>query len=90
MWNLNVSYQKCKRARKIIREELDGSYVDEFAKLQAYCNELRVTDPGTEAYVNLSRDELENDRKVFKRMYVCFNAAKVCFYEILLFMLICL
>ena len=34
-------------------------------------------DPGTDAWVQLSQEELAKKRRVFKRMYVCFNAAKV-------------
>ena len=35
-WNVRVSEQKCKRAKKMILEEIEGSYVDEFARLGAY------------------------------------------------------
>ena len=76
-WNVSVSLHKCKRAKKIIMGNLDGSYVDDFSKLEAYCNELRLSDPGTDAWVQLSQEELAKKRRVFKRMYVCFNAAKV-------------
>ena len=76
-WNVQVSKDKCKRAKRAILEEIEGSYIDEFAKLQAYCNEVRQSDPGTDAWVQLSREELNNGKRVFKRMYMCFNAAKV-------------
>ncbi|KAK4260790.1 hypothetical protein QN277_003861 [Acacia crassicarpa] len=72
-----VSVHKCKRAKKKIMEEMDGSYKDGFSKLEAYCNELKLSNPGSDVCVEVSEEALEQGRRVFKRLYLCFNAAKV-------------
>ncbi|XP_070054682.1 uncharacterized protein [Nicotiana tomentosiformis] len=41
IFELNVSHEKCKRAKRIILETLDGSFADEYNKLDAYAIELR-------------------------------------------------
>ncbi|KAH6767404.1 hypothetical protein C2S52_018387 [Perilla frutescens var. hirtella] len=50
---LFVTYQKCKRAKKKIVEELNGSYKKEFGYLEAYCAALRKSNPGTKAEIEL-------------------------------------
>ncbi|XP_028770058.1 uncharacterized protein LOC114727523 [Neltuma alba] len=58
-------------------DEMEGSYKDEFHNLEAYCNELRTSNPGSDISVEVSKEALENGRREFRRMYVCFNACKV-------------
>ena len=77
VWKVHVSIHKCKRAKRIITQELDGSYDDEYAKLDAFCEELRASNPGTDAWTELNQEELRKEKRVFKRMYLCFNASKV-------------
>ncbi|XP_028788217.1 uncharacterized protein LOC114744193 [Neltuma alba] len=74
---VHVSLHKCKRAKRRIVQHMDGSFVDEFSKLEAYCNELKVSNPGSDISVEISNEALEQGRRVFRRMYLCFNAAKV-------------
>ncbi|KAK4264572.1 hypothetical protein QN277_025731 [Acacia crassicarpa] len=73
---LHVSIHKCKRAKKMIMEEMEGSYVDEFNKLEAYLHELRTSNPGSDISVEISKEALESGRRVFSRMYLCLNASK--------------
>ncbi|KAK4264930.1 hypothetical protein QN277_026045 [Acacia crassicarpa] len=72
-----ASLHKCKRAKKMIMEAMEGSFMDEFSKIEAYCNELKLSNPGSDVHVEVSEEALEQGRRVFKRMYLCFNAAKV-------------
>ncbi|KAK4268090.1 hypothetical protein QN277_024794 [Acacia crassicarpa] len=51
--------------------------IDEYGKLEAYCNELKLSNPGSDASVELSGEALDQGRRVFRRMYICFNASKV-------------
>ena len=74
---LHVSKPKVKRARKIIRTAMEGSYWDDFSKLEAYCNALRVSNPGNDVSVEIRPDDELKERRVFRRMYVCFFPAKV-------------
>uniref|UniRef100_A0A3Q7ECQ1 PB1-like domain-containing protein n=1 Tax=Solanum lycopersicum TaxID=4081 RepID=A0A3Q7ECQ1_SOLLC len=48
-FNLNISYSKMKRVKRLVLEKLDGSYVDDFNKLEGYAQELRDSNPGTDA-----------------------------------------
>ncbi|XP_069151904.1 uncharacterized protein [Solanum lycopersicum] len=44
-FNLNVSYSKMKRVKRLVLEKLEGSYIDEFNKLEGYAQELRDNNP---------------------------------------------
>ncbi|KAH0759760.1 hypothetical protein KY290_023253 [Solanum tuberosum] len=39
-FRLNISYSKMKRVKRLVLEKLDGSYVDDFNKLEGYAQEL--------------------------------------------------
>ncbi|XP_019265386.1 PREDICTED: uncharacterized protein LOC109242946 [Nicotiana attenuata] len=78
-FELNVSHGKCKRAKRMVLESLDGSFSDEYNKLEAYANELRESNPGSDVVVTLSKSALEEGRRRFLRMYVCFHALKMGF-----------
>ena len=41
-FNLNVSYSKMKRVKRIVLEKLKGRYIEEFNKLEGYAQELRT------------------------------------------------
>ncbi|XP_075097998.1 uncharacterized protein LOC107771449 [Nicotiana tabacum] len=79
IFELNVSHGKCKRTKRIILETLDGSFTDEYNKLDAYTIELRESNPGSDVMINISNNALENGKRRFLRMYVCFKAMKMSF-----------
>ncbi|KAK4280393.1 hypothetical protein QN277_012022 [Acacia crassicarpa] len=58
-------------------EVMDGGFADEYTKLEAYCNELKVSNLRSDVSVELSGEALDQERRVFRRIYVCFNASKV-------------
>ncbi|XP_070045762.1 uncharacterized protein [Nicotiana tomentosiformis] len=62
-FNINVSESKCKRAKKMILEKLEGSFSDEYNKLVAYANELKLSNPGSDVIINLSKDALEEGKR---------------------------
>ena len=66
-----------KRAKRKIRHEMEGSFKDKFAKLEGYCEQLRRDDPGSDVILEVDDDGKKT--QVFRRLYVCFNAVKVCF-----------
>ncbi|KAF3678224.1 hypothetical protein FXO37_04494 [Capsicum annuum] len=76
MLKLNVSYSTMKRVKRLILEKLEGSYIDEFNKLEAYAQELRESNPATDVIINLSKEALNQGKRRFLRMYVCFQAWK--------------
>nr|XP_009594829.1 uncharacterized protein LOC104091250 [Nicotiana tomentosiformis] len=78
-FNINISHSKCKRAKRMILKSLDGSFVDEYNKLEAYVNELRISNPGSDVIINISKDALAEGNGRFSRMYICFHALKMGF-----------
>nr|XP_009758264.1 PREDICTED: uncharacterized protein LOC104210973 [Nicotiana sylvestris] len=81
VFNTNVSYGKCKRAKREILEKLEGSFIDGYNKLEAYANELRESNPGSDVIINLSKDALAPSVRRFLRMYICFHTLKMGFKE---------
>ncbi|KAK4363444.1 hypothetical protein RND71_018685 [Anisodus tanguticus] len=64
------------RAKRMILESLDSSFIDEYNKLEAYANELRLSNPESDVVINISKDALEEGNRRFSRVYVCFDALK--------------
>ncbi|XP_070034423.1 uncharacterized protein [Nicotiana tomentosiformis] len=79
IFELNMSHGKCKRTKRMILETLDGSFTDEYNKLDAYTIELRESNPGSDVMINISNNALENGKRRILRMYVCFKAMKMGF-----------
>ncbi|XP_059315684.1 uncharacterized protein LOC132066380 [Lycium ferocissimum] len=75
-FKLNISASKMKKVKRIVLEKLDGSYIDDFNRLEAYAQELRDSNPGTDVMINISKKALEQGKRRFLRMYVCFQALK--------------
>ncbi|KAH0700933.1 hypothetical protein KY284_015148 [Solanum tuberosum] len=57
-FRLNISYSKMKRVKRLVLEKLDGSYVDDFNKLEGYAQELRDSNPGTDGLIGVVGDLL--------------------------------
>ncbi|MCE3215618.1 hypothetical protein HAX54_002978 [Datura stramonium] len=69
--SLNVSYSKMKRVKRLVLEKLEGSYIDDFNKLEAYAQKFRETNPGTDVMINISKEALEQEKKkIFKNICV--------------------
>jgi len=76
-FRFNISYSKMKRVKRLMLEKLDGSYVDDFNKLEGYAQELRDNNPGTDVIINISKEALlEHGQRKFLRMYICIQALK--------------
>ncbi|XP_049381397.1 uncharacterized protein LOC125845958 [Solanum stenotomum] len=76
-FNLNASTSKLKRAKRMALQKLLGSFLDDFNRIEAYANELRLSNPGSDIVINLSKDALEQGKRKFLRMYIFFNALKL-------------
>lgn len=61
---LNISYSKIKRVKRLILEKLEGSFIDDFKKLEAYAQELRDSNPGSDMVINISNDALEQGKRI--------------------------
>ncbi|XP_050210068.1 uncharacterized protein LOC126660546 [Mercurialis annua] len=73
---VSVSEIMCKRAKRMIKQELEGSFVKEFQYLEAYAAALKRSNPGTAAEIQVCRRSLKAGKRVFKRMFICFDAYK--------------
>ncbi|XP_009802064.1 uncharacterized protein [Nicotiana sylvestris] len=78
-FNINVSHSKYKRAKRMILEKMEGSFADDYNKLEASANELRSSNPGIDMVINISKDALSEGKRRFLRMYICFHALKMGF-----------
>ncbi|XP_060170945.1 uncharacterized protein LOC132601913 [Lycium barbarum] len=59
LFELNVSQAKLKRATGLALLKLEGSFLDDYNKLEAFGQELRQSNPGTDVVINISRSALE-------------------------------
>ncbi|XP_075099960.1 uncharacterized protein LOC142176381 [Nicotiana tabacum] len=62
-------------------QQLQGSFLDDYNRLEAYTNEIRESNPGSDVVINLSKDVVAEGKRRFLRMYICFNAMKLGFKE---------
>ncbi|XP_015165306.1 uncharacterized protein [Solanum tuberosum] len=75
-FKLNVLRSKLKRAKTMALDKLEGSFKDDYNRLEAYGQELRQSKPGSDVVINISKDALEQGIRRFLRMYICFKALK--------------
>ncbi|KAH6770758.1 hypothetical protein C2S52_015561 [Perilla frutescens var. hirtella] len=59
---LYVSKSTCKRAKSLVRNELDGSYISEFAKIGAYVAMCKETNPGSTVELELQEEALHSGK----------------------------
>ncbi|XP_050238098.1 uncharacterized protein LOC126687582 [Mercurialis annua] len=72
---VKVSHIMCKRAKRIIKQRLYGSYVKEFECLEAYATALKRSNSRSSVEIELCRDNLRVGRRVFRHMFICFSAS---------------
>ncbi|KAM3287919.1 hypothetical protein P3S67_021349 [Capsicum chacoense] len=75
-FTLNVCQSKLKRAKCMIIEKLEGSFIEKYNKLEAYAQEIRSSNPGSDVVINISKDALAKRKRNFLSMYLCFVALK--------------
>ena len=73
---INVSKYKCKKVKRKVIQELDGSFRVEFDFLEAYVAALKRSNPGSKAEIELCKEALKEGMRVFKRMFICFDACR--------------
>ncbi|KAH6767293.1 hypothetical protein C2S52_018276 [Perilla frutescens var. hirtella] len=76
-----VSKDKCKRAKRSILHELDGSFKKEFGYLEAYVNALIRENPGTITQIQFCEEWMNQEKRIFKRMFVMFDASKFVYQD---------
>ncbi|KAK6782051.1 hypothetical protein RDI58_019847 [Solanum bulbocastanum] len=73
---INAHFEKCKRAKRIILENMEGSFCDDYKKLVGYANALKASNVGSDIVLKVPRDALSYGKRKFLRMYICFEAMK--------------
>ncbi|KAK8658345.1 hypothetical protein V6N13_036553 [Hibiscus sabdariffa] len=68
-WGIHVPKTKCIRTKNLAIENLNGNHKEQYAKLYAYLDELRQSNPGTTTVCKL-------DERKFERLYICMQAMK--------------
>lgn len=64
-YDLNVSKTIVKRAKRFALEKFEGSFFEDYKKLEAYG---RTSNPGSDVVINISNDALEQGKRKFLRM----------------------
>nr|XP_017239829.1 PREDICTED: uncharacterized protein LOC108212616 [Daucus carota subsp. sativus] len=72
----HVSIFAIARAKRKALAKIKGQHVDQFGKVWEYGNELLKAMPDSTIQVMTEDQVLENDRKRFKRMYICLGPLK--------------
>ncbi|KAH0752025.1 hypothetical protein KY285_005173 [Solanum tuberosum] len=72
-FKLKSSQGKCKRAKRMVLETLEGGFTDGYNKLEAYAIELKEFNPESDVVINLSKEALGQGKRKFLRMYICFK-----------------
>ncbi|WMV42662.1 hypothetical protein MTR67_036047 [Solanum verrucosum] len=80
-FNINANFEKCKRAKRMILEDMEGSFCDDYKKLVGYANVLKESNPGTDVVLKVSKNTV--GKRNFLRMYICFEALKNGFKNVL-------
>ncbi|WMV47210.1 hypothetical protein MTR67_040595 [Solanum verrucosum] len=57
-FNLTACSSKLKRAKRMALQKLQGSFLDDYNRIEAYANEHRLSNPGSDIVINLSKDGL--------------------------------
>ena len=69
---LDVSIAKCKRVKKLIKNELAGNFMKQFTMLQAYATEVKRCNPGSACDIQLYTEGVCQGKRIFWRMFICF------------------
>ncbi|KAK4364992.1 hypothetical protein RND71_016350 [Anisodus tanguticus] len=56
VFELNASEGKCKKAKRAVLEIIEGSFTNNYNKLEAYANELRESNFESDVVINLSKE----------------------------------
>ncbi|GKV14822.1 hypothetical protein SLEP1_g25636 [Rubroshorea leprosula] len=71
---VDVSIYKCQRAKKIIKDELHGSYIEQYKLLRGYGEHMLSTNPGSTCVIGTQN--CPDVMYQFKRIYMCFDGCK--------------
>ncbi|XP_021985304.1 uncharacterized protein LOC110881320 [Helianthus annuus] len=74
---IGISRMKTYRAKKLAKKHVEGDYVEQYALLREYANELIQQNPGTIVKIEVEAGpDPGNNIRQFRRIYVCLAALK--------------
>ncbi|WVY98561.1 hypothetical protein V8G54_030712 [Vigna mungo] len=72
-WNVGISRNMAFRARAMAKDNIEGSFNEQYRRLYDYGHELLKTNPGTTVQIKV--DNI-NGEVIFQRFYACLKACK--------------
>ncbi|XP_023760658.2 uncharacterized protein LOC111909102 [Lactuca sativa] len=73
-FGIEVSMEQCRRAKQHVMALVEGTIVENYAKLWSYGEEIKRSNPGST--VKLSMNSMPDGKTYFSRIYICFHALK--------------
>ncbi|KAI5350443.1 hypothetical protein L3X38_003334 [Prunus dulcis] len=70
---MNVSKHQIDRAKNLSKVIIEGSYVEQYARLWGYAEELKKANKGSTVII---KNKMKGNVPVFERIYVCLEACK--------------
>ncbi|WVY90437.1 hypothetical protein V8G54_035951 [Vigna mungo] len=72
-WNVGISRNMAFRARAMAKDNIEGSFIEQYRRLHDYGHELLKTNPGTTVQIKV---ENINGEVIFHKFYACLKACK--------------
>ncbi|KAG5531216.1 hypothetical protein RHGRI_025988 [Rhododendron griersonianum] len=73
---VDISHTQAYRAKRKALNLIEGTNLEQFAKLRDYCEELRRTNPNTTIIMKTIPSPTPDGQPIFERLYVCLGALK--------------
>ena len=72
-WNMGISRSTAHREKTIAYKNIEGSFREQYKMVYDYAHELLKSNLGSTVKVSVEDNE---DKKIFRRLYVCLKACK--------------
>ncbi|XP_034204500.1 uncharacterized protein LOC117618861 [Prunus dulcis] len=72
-YHMNVSKHQIYRAKNLSKVIIEGSYVEQYARLWDYAEELKKANKGSTVII---KNKMKGNKPVFERIYVCLEDCK--------------
>ncbi|XP_047160380.1 uncharacterized protein LOC124830649 [Vigna umbellata] len=72
-WNVGISRNMAFRARAMVKDNVEGSFKEQYRRIYDYGHELLRANPGSTVKIKV---ENSNEECIFNRIYVCLKAFK--------------
>lgn len=76
-FKLNMSDSKLKKVKSMVLKKLEGSYLNEYNKLDAYAQESRKSNFGSDVVIQISMDAMEDGKKRFWGCLFAFKPSRM-------------